>query len=77
MKARGTLYALLGAALFGASAPIAKLLLRGSGPLVVAGLLYLGGARLPNEIVVNQINKDQIVGYLSTPKVNVTRASIQ
>jgi drug/metabolite transporter (DMT)-like permease len=34
--------ALVAAALFGASAPIAKLLVGASGPLVVAGLLYLG-----------------------------------
>jgi chromosome segregation ATPase len=39
--------------------------------------IYISGARLPNEIVVNEVKKDQIVGYLSTPKVNATRASIQ
>jgi drug/metabolite transporter (DMT)-like permease len=33
---------LLGAALFGASAPISKLLLPGFGPLALAGLLYAG-----------------------------------
>jgi DNA repair exonuclease SbcCD ATPase subunit len=31
--------------------------------------LYVGGNRQPYEIVVNQVNKDQIVGYLATPKV--------
>jgi drug/metabolite transporter (DMT)-like permease len=35
-------YALLAAALFGASAPAAKLLLAHASPLVLAGLLYLG-----------------------------------
>jgi drug/metabolite transporter (DMT)-like permease len=40
---RGAVYGLLAAALFGASAPLAKILLRETGPLVLAGLLYLGG----------------------------------
>lgn len=39
---RGALYGLAAAALFGASAPLAKLLLNDAGPLVLAGLLYLG-----------------------------------
>ena len=34
---------------------------------------YTGKARQPYELVVNQVNKDQIVGYLATPKVQVTR----
>lgn len=40
---RGILYGLAGAALFGASAPFSKLLLARAEPLVLAGLLYLGG----------------------------------
>jgi drug/metabolite transporter (DMT)-like permease len=39
---RGALSGLAAAALFGASAPVAKLLVPGSGPLMLAGLLYLG-----------------------------------
>jgi drug/metabolite transporter (DMT)-like permease len=39
---RAALTGLAAAALFGASTPIAKLLVPGSGPLVLAGLLYLG-----------------------------------
>jgi drug/metabolite transporter (DMT)-like permease len=39
---RGALLALLSAALFGASTPLAKLLLRGVDPIMLAGLLYLG-----------------------------------
>jgi len=35
--------------------------------------LYLAGNRQPYEIVVNQIKKDEIVGYVSTPKVTVAR----
>jgi uncharacterized phage infection (PIP) family protein YhgE len=35
--------------------------------------LYMNGNRLPYEIVVNQVKKDEIVGYLSTPKVTVAR----
>lgn len=35
---------------------------------------YVAGARQPFEIVVYQVNKDQIVGYLSTPKVVMTQA---
>jgi chromosome segregation ATPase len=31
------------------------------------------GGRLPYEIVVNQVSKDKIVGYLSTPKDQVAR----
>lgn len=39
---RSILYALLAAALFGASTPFAKLLVGGLSPLLLAGLLYLG-----------------------------------
>ncbi len=39
---RGALTGLAAAALFGVSTPIAKLLVPGTGPLVLAGLLYLG-----------------------------------
>jgi len=35
---------------------------------------YVAGARQPYEIVVYQVNRDQIVGYLSTPKVVLTQA---
>src|SRR5258705_4503757 len=38
----GIAYALLGAALFGASTPIAKLLIGEIGPVILAGLLYAG-----------------------------------
>ena len=34
--------------------------------------VYLGGNRLPSEIVVNQVKKDEIVGYISTPKMALT-----
>jgi drug/metabolite transporter (DMT)-like permease len=40
---KGVLSGLAAALLFGLSAPIAKLLLPRSGPLMLAGLLYLGG----------------------------------
>src|SRR5262249_44505311 len=39
---RGILQALLSAALFGATAPLSKLLLPQAGPLTLGGLLYLG-----------------------------------
>src|SRR5919199_4042692 len=39
---RGVALALLAAVLFGLSAPLAKLLLRGAAPQLLAGLLYLG-----------------------------------
>jgi drug/metabolite transporter (DMT)-like permease len=39
---RGAAFGLVAAALFGASAPVSKLLLAGMGPLLLAGLLYLG-----------------------------------
>jgi len=35
--------------------------------------LYIGSSRFPYEIVVNQVKKDEIVGYLSTPKVALAR----
>jgi hypothetical protein len=35
--------------------------------------LYVGGSRQPYEIVVNQVKKNQVVGYLSTPKAKLSR----
>ncbi len=35
--------------------------------------LYVAGNSQPYEIVVNQVNKDQISGYLSTPKMKIAR----
>jgi len=32
---------------------------------------YTSGARIPYELVVNEIRKDQVVGYLAVPKVRV------
>jgi len=34
---------------------------------------YVGGNRQPHELVVNQVGKDQIVGYLATPKAPASR----
>jgi hypothetical protein len=34
---------------------------------------YVSGARQPFEIVVNEISKDKITGYLATPKVMTAR----
>jgi len=42
MRRRAIAYALLSAALFGASTPLAKLLVGETAPLVLSGLLYLG-----------------------------------
>jgi len=42
-RLRGPAFGLAAAALFGISSPLAKLLLPASGPLLLAGLLYLGG----------------------------------
>jgi len=36
--------------------------------------LYVAGSRQPYEIVVNQVKKDEIIGYLATPKVKAQRA---
>src|SRR5437762_357652 len=44
MSRRGALFGLLAAALFGMSAPLAKLLLGSVSPTLLAGLLYLGAA---------------------------------
>jgi len=35
--------------------------------------LYVGGMSQTYEIVVNQVKKDQISGYLSTPKMKIAR----
>jgi hypothetical protein len=35
---------------------------------------YMAGSRQPLEIVVYEVNKDKIVGYLSTPKVVMSQA---
>jgi len=35
--------------------------------------VYVGGSRQPYEIVINQVKKDGVVGYLSTPKVTLAR----
>jgi len=35
--------------------------------------VYVHNSRQPYEIVVNQVNKDGIVGYLATPKVTLAR----
>jgi len=35
--------------------------------------VYVGGNKQPYEIVVNQVKKDAVVGYLSTPKVTLAR----
>jgi chromosome segregation ATPase len=35
--------------------------------------IYVSGSRQPYEIVVNQVKKDDVVGYLSTPKVTLAR----
>jgi hypothetical protein len=34
---------------------------------------YVSNSRQPYEIVVNQVKKDEITGYLSTPKVTLAR----
>jgi multidrug efflux pump subunit AcrA (membrane-fusion protein) len=35
--------------------------------------LYLANNRLPEEIVVNEVKKDEVIGYVSIPKVNAAR----
>jgi hypothetical protein len=35
--------------------------------------LYLAGSRQPEEIVVNEVKKDEVVGYVSIPKVKMAR----
>ena len=32
---------------------------------------YTSGTRTPYEVVVNEIRKDQVIGYLSVPKVKI------
>ena len=35
--------------------------------------LYVSGSRQPYEIVINQVKKNEVVGYLATPKVKTPR----
>jgi chromosome segregation ATPase len=35
--------------------------------------LYLAGSRQPEEIVVNEVKKDEVIGYVSIPKVKIAR----
>jgi F0F1-type ATP synthase membrane subunit b/b' len=35
--------------------------------------LYVGGNGQPYEVVVNQVKKDEILGYLATPKMKIAR----
>ena len=35
--------------------------------------LYLAGNRQPEEIVVNEVKKDEVVGYVSIPKIKMAR----
>jgi len=35
--------------------------------------LYLAGNRQPEEIVVNEVKKDEVIGYVSIPKVKIAR----
>ena len=35
--------------------------------------LYVSGGRLPYEIVVNEVKKDEVVGYLAVPKTRLAR----
>lgn len=35
--------------------------------------LYVGGSHQPEEIVVNEVKKDEVVGYVSIPKVKMAR----
>lgn len=35
--------------------------------------LYVSGNSQPYEIVINQVKKDEVIGYLSTPKVKMAR----
>ena len=35
--------------------------------------LYRTGARIPYEIVINEVKKNEVAGYLATPKVSMAR----
>lgn len=56
---RGGMYGLAAAALFGVSSPLAKLLLPEAGPLLIAGLLYLGAGLglLAFEVLFDRISE--------------------
>jgi drug/metabolite transporter (DMT)-like permease len=61
MHRRAIVYALLSAALFGASTPLAKLLVGGVAPLALAGVLYLAsGVGLGLWLVVRRVRRIEI-----------------
>lgn len=37
-------------------------------------VLYVAGSRQPYEIVVNQVKKNEVIGYLATPKIKPSRS---
>jgi drug/metabolite transporter (DMT)-like permease len=65
---RGVVSGMLAAALFGASAPLAKLLLPGAGPLTLAALLYLGaGLALTGYRLVRQTTPEAALRAADAP----------
>ena len=71
MNRQAVLYALVSAALFGASTPAAKLLVGSVDPVVLAGLLYCGagaGVALLRRVLPS--------GVLGAPEVTLTRADL-
>jgi drug/metabolite transporter (DMT)-like permease len=69
MNRSAVLYALVSAALFGASTPAAKLLVGSVNPAVLAGLLYLGAG-----IGVAVLRRAKLFVVASTPEVALSRA---
>src|ERR1700694_1821615 len=63
---RGAIYALLAAALFGASTPFAKALLGDVNPIVLAGLLYAGsgvGLAMVQALRISLIHTARSIGW--------------
>jgi drug/metabolite transporter (DMT)-like permease len=69
---RGALYGVASAALFGLSAPLSKRLLPDIGPMLLAGLLYLGaGAGLPIGPTLLLIGLRRVSGVLGSLLLNL------
>lgn len=72
MKIRPALPALLAAVLFGASTPLAKLLVGDVAPLLLAGLLYLGsGVGLATLLIWRRLRDQSAAAELRIPRADV------
>jgi hypothetical protein len=74
----GIFYALLSAALFGVSAPFAKILLGEVSPWLLAGLLYLGSANHPPTLMyLGQVDRIMSRWFYMFAWMNDARTAVE